>query len=91
MQCASVNRRHRQTFWRIKGGRSDANIRFADLLSLLRHLGFELRVRGSHHVLWKDGLDEILNFQPRGTQAKPYQVKQVRALLIKYRIGWDDE
>ena len=31
-------------------GRSDANIRFHDLRSLMRYLGFEERVRGGHHL-----------------------------------------
>jgi len=35
----------------------------------------------------KDGVDEILNLQPKGCKAKPYQVKQVRGVIIEYRIG----
>ena len=27
---------------------------------------------------------EILNLQPRGSLAKPYQVKQVRAVIVRY-------
>ena len=73
------------------GGRSDANVAFSDLLSLLERLGFERRVRGSHHILWRVGMDEILNLQPKGASAKPYQVRQIRLLLIKYRIGSNDD
>ena len=29
---------------------------------------------------------EIVNVQPRNGKAKPYQVKQVRELLLKYKI-----
>ena len=29
---------------------------------------------------------EIINIQPRNRKAKPYQVKQVRELLLKYKI-----
>ncbi len=32
--------RHKQLLQKILGGRSDANIRFDDLCSLLRNLGF---------------------------------------------------
>ncbi|MGH9430661.1 MAG: type II toxin-antitoxin system HicA family toxin [Terriglobia bacterium] len=68
-------------------GSSDANIRFADLRSLLLRLGFEERVKGSHHIFWKDGVEEILNLQPKGSKAKPYQVKQVRHAILKHKMG----
>ena len=71
-------------------GRSDANIRFNELCALLRYLGFEERVRGSHHLFNKEGIVEIINLQSRGGHAKPYQVKQVRLLILKYRLGADD-
>ena len=34
---------------------------------------------------------EILNLQPRGRHAKPYQVKQVRAVIVKHRLAGDDD
>ena len=71
-------------------GRSDANIRFDDLRSLMRYLGFEERVRGGHHLFDKEGVVELVNLQSRGGQAKPYQVRQVRQLILKYRLGEDD-
>ena len=72
---------------RILRGTSDANIPFAGLCQLLRRLGFDERIRGSHHIFIKEGVEEILNLQPKGRQAKPYQVKQVRAVLLRYRLG----
>jgi len=51
-----------------------------------RRLGFERRVRGSHHILTKQGIVEILNLQPKGDLAKPYQVKQVRSLITAYGL-----
>jgi len=33
---------------------------------------------------------EILNLQPKGSKVKPYQVKQVRGILVKYRLGETD-
>lgn len=72
---------------RILRGASDANISFADICQLLRRLGFDERIRGSHHIFTKYGVDEILNLQPKGANAKPYQVKQVRNLLLKYKLG----
>jgi len=75
----------------VLSGRSDANIAFADLLSLLDKLGFTLRVKGDHHILTKDRVIEIINLQPIGRMAKPYQVKQVRSILTKYHLGVNDD
>lgn len=72
---------------KILRGTSDAAIPFEALRNLLRALGFLERVKGSHHIFHKDGVDEILNLQPKGTNAKPYQVKQVRMVILKYRLG----
>jgi hypothetical protein len=79
---------HEKLLLRILRGSSDANISFNGIRSLLRDLGFLERIRGSHHIFTKEGVDEILNLQPRdGGKAKPYQVKQVRQVIIKYRLG----
>lgn len=72
---------------RILRGTSDANIPFDGLCHLLRRLRFDERIRGSHHIFTKEGVEEILNLQPAGRQAKPYQVKQVRRVILKYRLG----
>jgi hypothetical protein len=77
---------------RILRGTADANISFAGLCELLRHLGFSGRMSGgSHHIFFKEGVEEILNLQPRGNLAKPYQVKQVRRVIIKYGLGGRDD
>lgn len=76
---------------RILRGRSDANIGFNDLRHVLERLGFDERIRGSHYIFTKQGVDEILNLQPKGANAKPYQVKQVRNVILKYKLGNDDE
>lgn len=72
---------------RILLGMSDANIPFAGLCGLLRSLGFDERIRGDHHIFSKDRIPEILNVQPKGATAKAYQVRQVRDLILKYRLG----
>jgi predicted RNA binding protein YcfA (HicA-like mRNA interferase family) len=66
---------------------SDSNIGFSDLCTLLTAIGFQERVRGDHHVFTKTDVVEIINIQPQGAKAKPYQVKQVRNLIIKYGLG----
>ncbi|MFL5384662.1 MAG: type II toxin-antitoxin system HicA family toxin [Longimicrobiaceae bacterium] len=70
-------------------GRSDPSFVFSDLLHLLDCLGFEKHVRGSHHIFTRDGVEEQLNLQKyQGTKhAKPYQVRQVRNLILKYGLG----
>ena len=68
-------------------GTSDANVPFSGLVGLLRKLEFKERVRGSHHIFTKDGIEEILNLQSKGNKAKPYQVKQVRNVILKYKLG----
>ena len=68
-------------------GTSDANILFKDLVVLLKYLGFEERLKGSHHIFVKEGILEIINLQPKGKSSKPYQVKQIRQLILKYKLG----
>lgn len=75
---------------RVLRGTSDAGIRFSSLCNLLRRLGFQERVRGDHHIFTRPGVEEILNLQPRGSMAKPYQVKQVRDVIVKYKLGDPD-
>jgi predicted RNA binding protein YcfA (HicA-like mRNA interferase family) len=72
---------------KILRGTSDANIAFDDIRSLLLHLGFEERIRGSHHLYRKDGIEEKLNIQRDGNKAKPYQVRQVREIILKYHLA----
>ena len=72
---------------RILRGTSDANIPFNDLRQLLRRLGFEERIRGSHHMFRKAGVEEKINLQCEGSKAKVYQVRQVRATILKYKLG----
>lgn len=79
--------RKEQVVRKILDGTTDANIRFDELRSLLVGLGFVERVKGSHHIFTKSGVAEILNLQPRGSFAKPYQVKQVRAVMVRYKLA----
>ncbi len=71
---------------RILQGASDANIGFDDIRTFLHHLGFEERIRGSHHIFRKQGIEEKINLQRDGAKAKPYQVRQVRTIILKYHM-----
>lgn len=75
-----------KTLFQVLRGTSDANIRFGALTKLLAGLGFTERHRGSHHIFKRDDIEEIVTLQPQGSKAKPYQVKQVRQLILKYGL-----
>ena len=66
--------------------RSDANVPFDGLCALLKRLGFNERIRGDHHIFTKAGIEEILNLQPKTGKGKPYQIKQVRDLILRYKL-----
>lgn len=68
-------------------GTQDADLLFADVQLVLDRLDFQRRIKGDHFIYTKDGVEEIINLQPRGNKAKPYQVKQVRQIIIKYQLG----
>ena len=72
---------------KILSGISDNNIRFTELCNLLEELGFAQRIKGDHFIYYMEGVEEIINIQPLGNKAKGYQVKQVRNLILKYKLG----
>jgi hypothetical protein len=76
---------------RVLRGTSDRNIPFDALCRLLAQLGFQVRVRCSHHIFTRAGVVEILNLQPKGPLAKAYQVKQARDVILKYRLAGDPD
>jgi len=57
----------------------------------LLRLGFDQRIRGDHSIFSKAGPEEIINLQSKGAMAKGYQVKQVRGIIRKYRLGVEDD
>ncbi len=79
--------KHEKVILKILSGRPDANIGFGDLRNLLKQLGFDEHVRGSHHLFRRSGVEEKINLQREGNKAKPYQVRQVRAIIVKYQLA----
>lgn len=71
----------------VLSGTRDKNLLFADLQIVLDRLGFQCRIRGDHFIYTRDDVEEIINIQPVGSKAKPYQVKQVRNIILKYQLG----
>ncbi len=79
--------RRKKVIDQVLSGTADANVPFQGLCSLLRDLGFDERTKGSHHIYTMEGIPEILNLQPKGSKAKAYQVRQVRTVVLKYRLA----
>jgi predicted RNA binding protein YcfA (HicA-like mRNA interferase family) len=77
---------HDKILLKILSGLSDADISFLELCNVLKYLGFKERINGSHHIFYKDGIKEIINLQPKDSKAKPYQIKQVRSVILNYKI-----
>jgi len=72
---------------KVLSGLSDKNVRFQDLKKLLNDLGFSVRIKGDHHIFSQEGIEEIINLQPlKDGKAKAYQVKQVRTIILKYKL-----
>jgi len=82
----------KQVLERILSGLSDKNIRFSELRNFILSLGFDERIKGDHHIFTKAGVAEIINLQPlKGGMAKAYQVKQVRDIILKYKLHKEGE
>jgi 3-hydroxy-3-methylglutaryl CoA synthase len=79
--------KYEKLFTAILSGRKNKSIRFNELTNLLLSMGF----KGSHHIFYHEDVDEILNLQPIGSEAKPYQVKQVRNIILKYHLEEPNE
>ncbi len=76
---------------RVLSGRSDASIAFHELTGLLERLGFQRRSKGNHHVFTRPDIEERIDLQADGPNAKRYQAKQVRDILTKYGLGDEDD
>jgi HicA toxin of bacterial toxin-antitoxin, len=75
---------------KILSGTSDKNIDFNDLTRLLESFNFSCRIKGDHHIYYREDVEEIINIQPLSdSKAKPYQVKQIRMLVLKYKLNLD--
>lgn len=51
----------KKTYNKLILGNNDSNITFVELIKMLKLLDFQLRIKGSHHILYKDGIFEIIN------------------------------
>ncbi|HYW13474.1 MAG TPA: type II toxin-antitoxin system HicA family toxin [Longimicrobium sp.] len=74
----------------LRGG-SEASFAFDDLRHILGKLGFDERIRGSHHMFDPDGIPELINIQRQGKDAKAYQVRDVRNLIVRYHLAGESD
>ena len=73
-------------YQKVMAGKSENNIDFEDFRHMITCLGFRERIRGDHHFFTRDCIPERINIQPAGNKAKPYQVRQVREIIIKHSL-----
>lgn len=75
---------------KLLSGSSDTNFNFDELCSILIRLKFKSRIKGSHHIFYRADIQEIINIQPNESKAKAYQVKQIRNVIVKYKLVQDE-
>jgi predicted RNA binding protein YcfA (HicA-like mRNA interferase family) len=74
-----------KTFERVMLGRGTTS--FRDLERLLLALGFKHdRTSGSHRIYVHPRVTRPLSVQPRGNDAKPYQVRQLREMIEEFDL-----
>jgi len=67
------------------------SIRFTEAVACAEAFGFRLsRVNGSHHIFVHPDVPELVNLQNVGGQAKPYQIKQLLAIIERYNLRMED-
>lgn len=76
-----------KTLEKVLAGNADSNVRFDELCALMTAKGFRMRSEGSHFIFTRAGVRERINLQREGSKAKPYQVRQVRKVLIAHKIA----
>ena len=68
-----------------------ASIPFRDFERLLRAFGFEhVRTTGSHRQYAHPQIAMTLSIQPRGKQAKSYQIEQFVDMINRYQLSMDE-
>ena len=67
------------------------NVAFRDLVKLAESFGFRAdRVEGSHHIFVHPTVEELLNLQEVSGEAKPYQIRQMLALVERYDLRLEE-
>jgi hypothetical protein len=83
--------KHEKLIQKILSGHRDQSVHFSEAVSLLMSLGFSQRIKGDHYIFYRKDIVEIINIQPDGSKTKPYQVRQIRDLIVKYKLEERDD
>ena len=68
------------------------NVRYNDFVLLAEAFGFKYRrTEGSHNIYKNKIIGESLNLQEEKGEAKPYQVKQLLAIVERYNLQMEGE
>ncbi|MFW6104961.1 MAG: type II toxin-antitoxin system HicA family toxin [Chloroflexota bacterium] len=82
-----MSKKDKKVLQKVLSGLSDKSIKFSDLRELVRSLGFDERTKGDHYIFTMAVISEIINLQPlKDGRAKVYQAKQVRSIILKYKL-----
>jgi len=66
-------------------------VSFRDFLSLIEAFGFEeARMRGSHRCFARPACTKLLVVQPKGTDAKRYQVRELLDMIEEFGLTLKD-
>jgi hypothetical protein len=75
-----------KTFEKVMSGRSDENISYDELCSILTKLGFDHRQQGTSHRIYQLGAAFANVQEGSAGKAKGYQVRQIRRHLKNLNI-----
>ena len=68
------------------------HVAFRELEDLAAGFGFRcVRQSGSHRIYSHSAVSELLNLQEVGSQAKPYQIRQLLRLVERYDLRLEGE
>ncbi len=62
---------HEKVLLKILRGTADKNVGFDELVNLLGQLGFQVRVKGSHHIFYRQDIGELSTCNPPGSKPNP--------------------
>ncbi len=62
---------------------NQSSISYDEAEKILFTLGFELNIRGSHHIFRKMGFEKNISLKKR-SELLPYQVKLLKEVLIEH-------
>ena len=70
---------------------TDRTVTFREFLALIEAFGFRhIRTKGSHRSYAHDGCAALLVVQPKGGDAKRYQVREFLAIVEEYGLTLED-